>query len=101
MRCIYFLIRFLLLSLPLPSFPQFNFTVFGVITEPGQDTTIVSLYGGPWGAGVPFSWTVVTVDFHDIFMRVCVDSDYYDWEPWDVVRTLVYSNIPCSTACKN
>ena len=80
---------YILHLLTLPHLSQFNFTVFGVITEPGQHTTIVSLYGG---SGVPFEWTVVTVDFASIFPRECEDDDYYDWKPWDVVRcTYMYS----------
>ena len=59
--------------------------MFGVITEPGHHTTVASLYGGPWGAGVPFEWIVVTVEFVGIFSRVCREDDYYDWLPWDVV----------------
>ena len=63
--------------------------MFGVLTEPGHHTTVASLYGGPWEPNVPFEWIVVTVDFAGIFSRECVDSDYYDWRPWDVVSCYV------------
>ena len=36
-----------------------------------------------------FEWTVVTIDFAGIFLRVCQDSDYYDWRPWDEVGLCV------------
>ena len=76
---------------------QSNFTVFGVITEPGQHTTVVSLYGGPWDRGVPFTWTVVTVDFRNIFPRMCGEDDYYIWKPWNDVRGIhVHSCTPRS-----
>lgn len=63
---------------------QVNMVVFGVITEPGQHTTNVSLYGFEYG-GVQ-RWVVVTVDFDSIFNGDCGDDDYYGWLPWDDVR---------------
>ena len=35
-----------------------------------------------------FKWTVITVDFANIFPRPCDDQDYYDWRPWDEVNVL-------------
>ena len=91
-HCTYMYIVYVFLS-PLQS----NFTVFGVITEPGQHTTVVSLYGGPWDRGVPFTWTVVTVDFRNIFPRMCGEDDYYIWKPWNDVRGIhVHSCTPRS-----
>ncbi|CAI8011178.1 Sortilin-related receptor [Geodia barretti] len=57
-----------------------DITIYGVVTEPGQHTTIMSFYGGSWD---DFKWTVITVDFANIFPRQCDDQDYYDWRPWD------------------
>ena len=62
---------------------QTSITVFGVITEPGEHTTIVSLYGIEDRGG---NWVVITVDFNPIFNRDCRDTDYYEWLPWDDVR---------------
>ena len=35
-----------------------------------------------------FKWTVITVDFANIFPRPCDDQDYYNWRPWDEVNVL-------------
>lgn len=65
---------------------QIEITVFGVITEPGEHTTIISLYGVEYGRSN--TWVVVTVDFNNIFNGNCTDSDYYEWMPWDDVRII-------------
>ena len=57
--------------------------VFGVITEPGEHTTNISLYGIEYSGSR--NWVVVTVDFDPIFSRDCGDDDYYGWLPWDDV----------------
>ena len=57
--------------------------IFGVITEPGQHTTVVSLYGTSSG-----QWRVFTIEFESIFDRDCTDSDYVDWMPWDLVSCM-------------
>ena len=64
---------------------QIAITVFGVITEPGEHTTNISLYGIEFGGR---SWVVVTLNFDPIFSRDCGDDDYYDWLPWDDVRLI-------------
>ena len=58
-----------------------------MVTEPGEHTTIVSLYGGERGSD-SFMWVVVTVEFAPIFQRACTDNDFYDWMPWEVVSIL-------------
>ena len=58
--------------------------VYGVITEPGEHTTNISLYGVEYSGSR--NWVVVSVDFDLIFSRDCGDDDYYDWLPWDDVR---------------
>ena len=60
--------------------------MFGVITEPGEHTTNISLYGVESGGQ---SWVVVTLDFDPIFDHDCEDDDYYAWLPWDDVRFLI------------
>eukprot|EP00731_Ephydatia_muelleri_P020374 Em0013g101a len=62
------------------TFSNVNAYVFGVITEPGETTTIVSLYG--WTSGAS-GWIVWTVNFTSVFSRYCTDNDYYTWSPWD------------------
>ena len=56
--------------------------MFGVIPEPGEHTTNISLYGIESGGQ---SWVVVTLDFDPIFDHDCEDDDYYAWLPWDDV----------------
>ena len=34
-----------------------------------------------------FEWVVIVVNFTNIYERVCNDADYYDWTPFDEVRT--------------
>ncbi|KAL5471537.1 hypothetical protein EMCRGX_G029661 [Ephydatia muelleri] len=62
------------------TFSNVNAYIFGVITEPGETTTIVSLYGWTNGAS---GWIVWTVNFASVFSRYCTDNDYYTWSPWD------------------
>ena len=57
-------------------------TIYGVITEPGQHTTVMSLYGTANPGG---PWIVFTLDFASIFLRKCTNSDYIQWMPWDMV----------------
>ena len=62
---------------------QNSITIYGVITESGEYTTNLSLYGVESGGN---TWVVVTLDFDPIFSRNCRDNDYYEWLPWDDVR---------------
>ena len=41
----------------------------------------------------PYYWIIVTINFTDIFPRICNDSDYYDWMPWDGVSRSCMSMI--------
>ena len=59
--------------------------MFGVITEPGEHTTNISLYGIETREG---SWVVITLDFDPIFHRDCADDDYYEWRPWNDVTII-------------
>lgn len=71
------------------SYQFFNqtLTVYGVITEPGETTTVVNLFGvQPPGIN---GWEVVLLNFSMIFDRVCsVPGDYYYWSPYDEVRAV-------------
>ena len=60
-------------------------TIFGVITEPGETTTVVNLFGVE---SQQRGWEVVLVNFSQIFDRMCIQpQDYYSWSPYDEVRT--------------
>ncbi|CAI7997767.1 Sortilin-related receptor (Fragment) [Geodia barretti] len=54
--------------------------IYGVITEPGHHTTVMSLYGQTTNR----QWRVFTIDFRAVFERECRDSDYILWMPWDL-----------------
>ena len=58
-------------------------TVWGVVTEPGETTTVVALYG--WENNTS-GWITVLINFTNIFDHQCAESDYYDWEPYDEVN---------------
>ncbi|CAI8030523.1 Sortilin-related receptor [Geodia barretti] len=94
------------------SWNSFTFTdsamvIYGVITEPGEHTTNVSLYGIESSGSR--NWVVVTVDFDPIFSRDCGDDDYYDWLPWDdrsdtdciLGSSIVIERRNITTCCRN
>jgi hypothetical protein len=61
-------------------FSSSSAVIYGVITEPGHHTTVMSLYGQTTRG----QWRVFTIDFRAVFERECRDSDYIQWMPWDL-----------------
>ncbi|CAI7997763.1 VPS10 domain-containing receptor SorCS2 [Geodia barretti] len=61
-------------------FSSSSAVIYGVITEPGHHTTVMSLYGQTTNR----QWRVFTIDFRAVFERECRDSDYILWMPWDL-----------------
>lgn len=60
------------------TFTDRDFTVTGLVTEPGGSTMRFSL----WGFTLPSrAWQVITVDFEKVLKRACGDDDYEDWIP--------------------
>ena len=77
-----------------------NMTVYGVLTEPGEETSIIrwftidtrlmlgiilhvspsSLYGIRSRSLI---WDLVTINFSSIFPTLCNASDFYYWHPWN------------------
>ncbi|KAL4229272.1 Sortilin-related receptor [Mactra antiquata] len=60
---------------------KYNFTdkpikVHGLLTEPGEKTTVFFLFGS---ATDHHSWRVVSLDTRSVFGYVCTDSDYKEW----------------------
>ncbi|KAI0224251.1 Sortilin-related receptor, partial [Lamellibrachia satsuma] len=59
-------------------------TVYGVLTEPGEHTTVFTIFGSPLSN---HSWVVVYVNLKSIFRNIqCVADDYKDWSPADNAR---------------
>ena len=95
-------------------YSQHDITIFGVVTEPGETTTIVryghvslflllhflllhidnhhlllySLYGIEYFYHI--EWTVLVINFTTVFTAGrCQLDDYYWWKPWDKVCACV------------
>ncbi|XP_028406957.1 sortilin-related receptor-like [Dendronephthya gigantea] len=63
---------------------RYNFTdqhvhVYGLLTEPGENTTIFTIFGSYHGH---HSWLVVQVDVKNVLGRPCTKSDYETWSPY-------------------
>ncbi|KAK7603208.1 hypothetical protein V9T40_003207 [Parthenolecanium corni] len=54
--------------------------IYSLMTEPGENTTIFSLYGSYPGA---HKWLIVKIDFTNVFARNCTNEDYKPWTPFD------------------
>lgn len=52
--------------------------VYGLITEPGENTTIFTMFGSKSGS---HQWIIVTVDLKAAFQYECKDDDYKLWSP--------------------
>ena len=59
--------------------------IFGLLTEPGENTTIFTMFGtaSPLLAGSPIDWIIVKVDLRDAFDHDCTLDDYKRWSPAD------------------
>ena len=55
-------------------------TIFGLITEPGENTTTFTMFGTK-DAGI--DWIIFTVDLATVFDHVCTADDYKRWSPSD------------------
>ncbi|KAH9504509.1 Sortilin- receptor [Bulinus truncatus] len=63
--------------------------VYGLLTEPGENTTIFSIFGSRL---IRHSWIILQVDFLNLFKGVkCGPSDYYMWS--------VNDNLPSEDGC--
>lgn len=60
---------------------QFNakmLRVYGLMTEPGENTTIFTMFGSDNGQ---HQWLIIKVDLRNIFERDCTEDDYKFWSP--------------------
>jgi len=56
--------------------------IFGLITEPGENTTIFTMFGSKQDkAGSIIDWIIIKVDLSKVFERKCEVSDYKHWSP--------------------
>jgi len=55
--------------------------IFGLITEPGENTTIFTMFGTDVKPQEGINWIIVKVDLTKVFKRNCTDTDYKDWSP--------------------
>ena len=56
--------------------------VYGLLTEPGENTTVFTVFGTEHGVqGV--DWIIVTIDLKSVFERECTVEDYKRWSPND------------------
>ncbi|XP_014221695.1 sortilin-related receptor-like [Trichogramma pretiosum] len=52
--------------------------VYGLMTEPGENTTVFTMFGS--GSG-QHQWLIIKVDLSKVFARNCTDDDYKFWSP--------------------
>ncbi|XP_020710796.1 sortilin-related receptor isoform X2 [Athalia rosae] len=52
--------------------------VYGLMTEPGENTTVFTMFGS--GSG-HHQWLIVKVDLRKVFPRTCTDDDFKFWSP--------------------
>jgi len=55
--------------------------IFGLITEPGENTTVFTMFGTKGNPGQPIDWIMIKIDLMSVFQRNCTDGDYKDWSP--------------------
>ncbi|XP_074652666.1 sortilin-related receptor-like isoform X2 [Tubulanus polymorphus] len=62
-------------------FSQEPIRVYGLLTEPGEKSTVFSIFGSKSGL---HSWIIIQVNLHDVFNFQCnSESDYKMWSPVD------------------
>lgn len=52
--------------------------VYGLMTEPGENTTVFTMFGS--GSG-QHQWLIIKVDLRKVFERDCQDEDFKFWSP--------------------
>ena len=65
------------------NFSQRGLMIWGLLTEPGEYTTEVALYGSTTYYQNNFEWVVVRIDMRGVLGRNCTQSDYNLWSPSD------------------
>lgn len=52
--------------------------VYGLMTEPGENTTVFTMFGSDSGQ---HQWLIIKVDLRNVFNRECTEDDYKFWSP--------------------
>ena len=55
--------------------------IFGLVTEPGENTTVFTMFGTEAKPGQSIDWIIVRVDLASVFDRNCTSEDYKNWFP--------------------
>ena len=55
--------------------------IFGVITEPGENTTTFTMFGSNPASDKSIDWIIIKVDLGQVFERNCTVEDYKHWSP--------------------
>uniref|UniRef100_A0ABM0M9V2 Sortilin-related receptor-like n=1 Tax=Saccoglossus kowalevskii TaxID=10224 RepID=A0ABM0M9V2_SACKO len=61
------------------TFSEEQIQVYDVMTEPGEHTTVFTLFGS--SVGKQHTWMIVQVNLSSIFEYSCTDDDYKLWSP--------------------
>ncbi|CAH1280545.1 unnamed protein product [Diabrotica balteata] len=66
--------------------------IYGLMTEPGENTTVFTMFGS-----LPehHQWIIVKVDFTKVFKRKCTKDDYKMWSPSPSHSEGIRNYIPC------
>ena len=59
--------------------------VYGLLTEPGENSTTFTVFGTE-ATKKGIDWIIVNVDLSSVFDRKCTESDYKRWSPHDNTR---------------
>ncbi|CAK9806758.1 Sortilin-related receptor [Anthophora plagiata] len=60
---------------------QFNekmLRLYGLMTEPGENTTVFTMFGSASGQ---HQWLIIKVDLRNVFERSCTEDDFKFWSP--------------------
>lgn len=52
--------------------------IYGLMTEPGENTTTFTMFGS---ANDQHQWIIITIDLRNTFARNCTSDDYKYWSP--------------------
>lgn len=55
--------------------------IFGVITEPGENTTTFTMFGSNPASNGSIDWIIIKVDLGQVFEKNCTLEDYKHWTP--------------------
>ncbi|XP_066589021.1 sortilin-related receptor-like [Prorops nasuta] len=52
--------------------------IYGLMTEPGENTTIFTMFGSETGL---HKWLIIKIDLRNVFKKVCTKDDFKSWSP--------------------